>query len=293
MLHIVLLKHFNLLDPPWNGSILRVEGALGGNTATVQYHRIPTVHPFPFPDVKVQVHEESWRYEDISYLIHRMHTVMWLTCTSGMSSARDVPGKGPKGKAFGSSVLGAHHRLVGKWAGWWPLPPEIQFSEKNRTYRIISNQADVTRICCERLLSAELCRVWNLFAESWFVAFVAVSFLLYRFLHVLACTTRPTSIVPWAHLDPVKGNIQPLSFPSSHGYHMLSPKPPPKPRRSVECWRMVHPGRAARALQKDPLQLQRRSRELILFDSLLSPGLFETAQKHVALDVILSYFSIF
>ena len=183
MLHIVLLKHFNLLDPPWNGSILRVEGALGGNTATVQYHRIPTVHPFPFPDVKVQVHEESWRYEDISYLIHRMHTVMWLTCTSGMSSARDVPGKGPKGKAFGSSVLGAHHRLVGKWAGWWPLPPEIQFSEKNRTYRIISNQADVTRICCERLLSAELCRVWNLFAESWFVAFVAVSFLLYRFVH--------------------------------------------------------------------------------------------------------------
>ena len=143
MLHIVLLKHFNLLDPPWNGSILRVEGALGGNTATVQYHRIPTVHPFPFPDVKVQVHEESWRYEDISYLIHRMHTVMWLTCTSGMSSARDVPGKGPKGKAFGSSVLGAHHRLVGKWAGWWPLHPQIQFSEQNRTYRTISNQADV------------------------------------------------------------------------------------------------------------------------------------------------------
>ena len=26
-------------------------------------------------------------------------------------------------------------------------------------------------------------------------------------------TTRPTSIVPWAHLDPVKGNIQPLCFP--------------------------------------------------------------------------------
>ena len=36
---------------------------------------------------------------------------------------------------------------------------------------------------------------------------------------------------------------------------------------------MVHPGKAARALQKDPqLQLQRRSRELIVFDSLCAPG---------------------
>ena len=38
---------------------------------------------------------------------------------------------------------------------------------------------------------------------------------------------------------------------------------------------MVHPGRAARVLQKDPqLQLQRRSRELIVFDSLLFLGLW-------------------
>ena len=195
---------------------------------------------------------------------------MWLTCTSGMSSARYVPGKGPKGKAFGSSVLGAHHRLVGKWAGWWPLPPEIQFSEQNRTYRTISNQADVyknllwTLAKCRAMPSLKfVCRIVVCSVCSGVVSALPVRAFSVR-------TTRPTSIVPWAHLDPVKGNIQPLSFPSSHGYHMLSPKPPPKPRRSMECWRMVHPGRAARALQKDPLQLQRRSRELILFDSLLS-----------------------
>ena len=195
---------------------------------------------------------------------------MWLTCTSGMSSARYVPGKGPKGKAFGSSVLGAHHRLVGKWAGWWPLPPEIQFSEQNRTYRTISNQADVSKNLlwtlakCRAMPSLKfVCRIVVCSVCSGVVSALPVRAFSVR-------TTRPTSIVPWAHLDPVKGNIQPLSFPSSHGYHMLSPKPPPKPRRSMECWRMVHPGRAARALQKDPLQLQRRSRELILFDSLLS-----------------------
>ena len=38
---------------------------------------------------------------------------------------------------------------------------------------------------------------------------------------------------------------------------------------------MVHPGRAARVLQKDrQLQLQRRSRELIVFDSLFFLGLW-------------------
>ena len=53
----------------------------------------------------------AWRVMKIiliicHHVIHRMYAVMWLTCTSGMSSARHVPGKGPKGKAFGSSVQG-------------------------------------------------------------------------------------------------------------------------------------------------------------------------------------------
>ena len=85
---------------------------MGSNTATVKHQtsveipqicldsRFCTVHPFPFPEV--QVHEDNSQI----FSIHKMYAVMWLTCTSGMSSGRHVPGKGPKGKAFGSSVQG-------------------------------------------------------------------------------------------------------------------------------------------------------------------------------------------
>ena len=82
---------------------------MGSNTATVKHQtsveipqicldsRFCTVHPFPFPEVQVQVHEDNSQ---------SIGCTLWLTCTSGMSSGRHVPGKGPKGKAFGSSVQG-------------------------------------------------------------------------------------------------------------------------------------------------------------------------------------------
>ena len=145
---------------------------MGGNTATVKHQtsveipqicldsRFCTVHPFPFPEVQVQVHEDNSQSIGCT---QSCGSLALPGCPRGVTSQE----KGPRVRRLDPQCLepiidsSANGRVDDPFPLW---PLRLNSKYKTELYR---SRMMFTRLCHERLLGAELDPILPGLNRSW------------------------------------------------------------------------------------------------------------------------------